>query len=166
MRSTILISKDFREFAELLEKNAVKYLIIGGFAVNFHGYPRYTKDIDIWIMIDKDNIKNLLKALDQFGFGSLGLSENDFSKEENIIQLGYEPNRIYILVSVEGLDFGSAYENKVVTEIESTKLNFISMDDLIIAKKTSARPQDLADADFLTRLKEKSKKINKPKKKK
>ncbi len=166
MRSTILISKDFREFAELLEKNAVKYLIIGGFAVNFHGYPRYTKDIDIWIMIEKSNIINLLNALNQFGFGSLGLTEKDFSKEENIIQLGYEPNRIDLLVSVEGLDFESAYENKIVTEIEGTKLNFLSIDDLITAKKTSARPQDLADADFLTKLKEKSKKNNKPKKKK
>ena len=156
MRSTIPISKDFREFAELLEKNAVKYLIIGGFAVNFHGYPRYTKDIDIWIMVENSNIKNLLKSLDQFGFGGLGLTENDFLNEDNIIQLGYEPNRIDLLVSVEGLDFGSAYNNKIETEIEGILLNFLSIDDLIEAKKTSARPQDLADADFLIKLKEKS----------
>lgn len=165
MPSTILISKDFREFAELLEKNTVKYLIIGGFAVNFHGYPRYTKDIDIWIMTEKSNIENLLKALDQFGFGSLGLTENDFLNEDNIIQLGYEPNRIDLLVSVEGLNFETAYNNKIVSEIQGTKLNFLSRDDLITAKKTSARPQDLADADFLIKLKDKSSKAKTRKKK-
>ncbi|MBU4487005.1 MAG: hypothetical protein KKD38_08765 [Candidatus Delongbacteria bacterium] len=77
---------------------------------------------------------------------------------ENIIQLGYEPNRIDLLVTVEGLDFQEAYINKIIFEIDGIKLNFLSIDDLIIAKKTSGRPQDLADADYLTKLKEKAKK--------
>ncbi|HAQ62657.1 TPA: hypothetical protein DCR49_11805 [Candidatus Delongbacteria bacterium] len=158
MKNTILISKDFREFAELLEKNGVKYLIIGGFAVNFHGYPRYTKDIDIWIMIGEANIHKLLSALNGFGFGSLGLKAEDFFNTENIVQLGYEPNRIDLLVSVDGLNFDEAYAKKNVYEIDGVKLNFLSIDDLITAKDTSARPQDLADSDFLKKLKEKSKK--------
>lgn len=70
----MVINKDFKEFIELLNANSVKYLIIGGYAVNFHGYPRYTKDIDFWIWLDAANIDNLLHSLDDFGFGSLGLS--------------------------------------------------------------------------------------------
>jgi predicted nucleotidyltransferase len=157
MKRTILISKDFKEFAELLEKNEVNYLVIGGFAVNFHGYPRYTKDIDIWIQAEEATIQKLLITLNEFGFGSLGLCEKDFLNKDNIIQLGYEPNRIDLLVSVDGLDFKNAYEKKIVYESDGVKMNFVSIDDLIIAKKTSGRPQDLADADYLTKLKEKAK---------
>ena len=152
MKDSIRLDKDFKEFAKLLEKNNVKYLIIGGFAVNFHGYPRYTKDIDIWIMIEEKNIRNLLKTLKDFGFESLGLDEADFTNEDNIIQLGYEPNRIDILVSVEGLDFEKAYSKKVEYKYDGIILNFISIEDLITAKNQAGRPQDLADADFLKKL--------------
>jgi hypothetical protein len=166
MKRTILISKDFKEFAALLEKNEVKYLVIGGFAVNFHGYPRYTKDIDIWIQAEEATIQKLLIALKDFGFGSLGLSEKDFLNKDNIIQLGYEPNRIDLLVAVDGLDFKDAFEKKIIYKIEDVKFNFVSIDDLITAKKTSGRPQDLADADYLTKLKEKAKLKSKAKSKK
>ncbi|MDA3884863.1 MAG: nucleotidyltransferase [Candidatus Delongbacteria bacterium] len=157
MKDSIQISNDFKEFAELLEKNSVKYLIIGGFAVNFHGYPRYTKDIDIWLMVDHSNIENFLITLKEFGFESLGLNEKDFTDKDNIIQLGYEPNRIDILVSVDGLEFQKTYENRLDYKYDDICLNFISIDDLIIAKQTSGRPQDLADADFLLKLKNRTK---------
>ena len=86
----MVLDKDFKEFIELLNVHKVKYLVIGGYAVNFHGYPRYTKDIDFWIY--KDNISNLLKAIAAFGFDSLGLDMEDFTNPENIIQLDFLSN--------------------------------------------------------------------------
>ena len=84
----MVINKDFKEFIELLNANSVKYLVIRGYAANFHGYPRYTKDIDFWIWLDAANVKNLLQSLDAFGFGSLGLSAADFLNPTNVVQLG------------------------------------------------------------------------------
>lgn len=86
----MVLDKNFREFIGLLNAHEVKYLIIGGYAVNFHGYPRYTKDIDFWVWLNRDNIHHVLNAIKAFGFGSLGLSEADFLNPKNIIQLGIE----------------------------------------------------------------------------
>ena len=99
----MVIEKDFKEFIELLNEHKVKYLVIGGFAVNYHGYPRYTKDIDFWIWLTKENIQLLIKAIKDFGFGSLGLDETDFEDTETIIQLGYEPYRIDLITTIRKL---------------------------------------------------------------
>ncbi|MEN8216920.1 MAG: hypothetical protein ABFS56_11230 [Pseudomonadota bacterium] len=99
----MILSQDFREFIELLNYNQVRYLVVGGYAVAFHGHPRYTKDIDIWIWVSKNNAKKVLKTLDEFGFSSLGLKEEDFLEPGYVIQLGYPPNRIDILTQVTGL---------------------------------------------------------------
>jgi len=117
----MVLEKDFREFIALLNEKGVKYLVIGGFAVNFHGYPRYTKDIDFWIWPTPENIKKLLTAINDFGFGSLNLNETDFSDPGNIIQLGYEPNRIDLLVGVEGIDFEKCYERRELAGINKEK---------------------------------------------
>ena len=97
--------KDYEEFLELLNKHKVRYCIIGAFALAFHARPRYTKDLDILVESSVDNATKLLTALDEFGFGSLNLAVEDFSTKGNIIQLGYEPVRIYLLTSIKGLDF-------------------------------------------------------------
>ncbi|MFK7950961.1 MAG: hypothetical protein AB8G11_25500, partial [Saprospiraceae bacterium] len=94
------LDKDFKEFIELLNAHNVQYLVIGGYAVNFHGYPRYTKDIDFWLWMTDENIEKLLQVIKSFGFGSLGLDKSDFSDADNIIQLGYEPYRIDLLMDV------------------------------------------------------------------
>lgn len=73
-----MLSKDFKEFIELLNGHNVRYLVVGGYAVAFHGYPRYTKDLDVWIELSPENADNVLKALEEFGFGSLGLKSEDF----------------------------------------------------------------------------------------
>ena len=152
------LDKDFKEFIELLNEHKVKYLIIGGYAVNFHGYPRYTKDIDFWLWMTKENIQNLIQAIRQFGFGSLDLEIKDFMIPENIIQLGYEPYRIDLLVDVEGIEFEECFERRTEAQLDGIDVKFISLQDLIQAKKTAGRLQDLADAEQLERLKEKSKK--------
>jgi len=89
----MVLNKDFKEFIQLLNDHDVLYLVIGGYAVAFHGYPRYTKDIDIWVWLDKGNAEKLLKVLKDFGSGSLGLKLNDFLDPEQVVQLGYPPNK-------------------------------------------------------------------------
>ncbi len=146
------LNKDFREFIELLNTNEVRYLVIGGYAVNFHGYPRYTGDIDFWLWMNKTNIGKLLKVLDEFGFGNLGLSEKDFMIPENIVQLGFEPYRIDLSVDVNGADFDSCFEKKTVEEIGDLEVNFLSIEDLIVIKKEVGRLKDLADVEELENI--------------
>ncbi len=144
-----MINKDFKEFIELLNKNNVKYLVVGGYALAFHGYPRYTKDIDFWVWINKNNAKNILITLRDFGFSSLDLTEDDFLNPGYVIQLGQPPGCIDLLTSVTGLDFEECYKSKVHVEIQGSKIDFI---DLINFKKNKiavGRHQDLADLENL-----------------
>ncbi len=150
------LDKNFREFIALLNEHKVKYLIIGGYAVNFHGYPRYTKDIDLWLWMTSPNIKNLIQAIKDFGFGSLSLGIEDFMTPENIIQLGYEPYRIDLLMDVEGVVFDECFERRVEVDLDGVNTKFLSLQDLIAIKKKAGRLQDLADAEQLERLKKKS----------
>ncbi len=152
------LEKDFREFIELLNGHEVKYLVIGGYAVNFHGYPRYTKDIDLWLWMRESNIEKLIMAIKDFGFGSLNIDTEDFMTPENIVQLGYEPYRIDLLVDVEGADFEECYERRKEAELDGTKINFLSLQDLVTAKKKTGRLQDLADAEQLEKLDKRKKK--------
>ena len=149
------IDKDFKEFIELLNEHKVQYLVIGGYAVNFHGYPRYTKDIDFWLWMTKPNIKKLIEAIKEFGFGELNLEIEDFMTTDNIIQLGYEPYRIDLLVDVEGIDFEECYERRIKAELDGTEVKFLSLQDLIRAKRAAGRLQDLADAEQLEKLEKK-----------
>jgi len=145
----MIINKDFKEFLELLNRNQVKYLIVGGYAVAFHGHPRYTKDIDIWILMEKSNAENILKTLVEFGFSDLEITENDLVSPEVVIQLGYPPNRIDLITEVSGLTFKDCYEKRVIVDVEGVKINFIDLESLKKNKKSSGRHQDLADLESL-----------------
>jgi hypothetical protein len=145
----IMLSKDFKEFLELLNVNKVKYLVVGGYAVAFHGHPRYTKDIDVWIELSPDNANNIMNALKEFGFGSLGLKPDDFLESDQIIQLGYPPNRIDILTTLKNLKFEGCYKTKVEVEIQGLHIDFIDIENLKKNKRATGRPQDLADAENL-----------------
>lgn len=156
----MILNKDFKDFIGLLSVHKVDYLVIGGYAVNYHGYPRYTKDIDFWIWLAKENIERLLQALDAFGFKALGLTAQDLTDPNNIIQLGYEPYRIDLLTDVEGIDFLDCFSRKSSVKVDEIQVNFLSIDDLITAKRKASRFQDLADAEQLEKIKNKSKKEN------
>jgi len=145
----MVLNKDFREFIELLNANSVKYLIVGGYAVGFHGYPRYTKDLDVWILASEDNAENILNALEQFGFGNVGLQKQDFLKPDEFVQLGYLPNRIDIVMSCDGVDFNSCFNSRKEVIVDGLTINFIDLENLKKNKKASGRPQDLADLDNL-----------------
>ncbi len=144
-----MLSQDFKEFIELLNKNNVRYLVVGGYAVAFHGNPRYTKDLDVWIELSIDNSKKILNALYAFGFGSLGLKAEDFLESDQIIQLGYPPNRIDILTTLKDVTFEDCYQARVEFEIEGIPIPFIDIENLLKNKKATGRPQDLADAENL-----------------
>lgn len=144
-----MLNQDFKEFIQLLNDNNVRYLVVGGYALAVHGYPRYTKDIDIWIESSLDNAIQLLRALDQFGFGSLGLKETDFLVKDQVIQLGYPPNRIDILTTLSGIRFEECYDKRLTVEIDGVKIYFIDRDSFLKNKKASGRLQDLADLEKL-----------------
>lgn len=144
-----MISKDFKEFIELLNSHSVKYLVVGGYALAFHGHPRYTKDIDIWIWVDHKNTDKLMSVLDEFGFSSLGLQQADFQQPGYVIQLGHQPNRIDILTSVTGLDFSDCYPLKEQLELEGLTINFLDKESLKKNKLAVGRFQDLADLENL-----------------
>jgi len=106
------IGSDFREFIQLLNENNVEYIVVGGYAVAVHGFPRYTGDIDFWVKPTKPNAEKLEKVIIDFGFGSLDIEKEDFLKENYVIQLGYPPNRIDIMTGISGLSFDECWEKK------------------------------------------------------
>ncbi len=154
----MVLDQNFKEFIKLLNANDVKYLVVGGFAVAYHGYPRYTKDIDFWIWANPDNADKVLKTVSDFGFGSLGLMKADLLNEDNIIQLGYEPNRIDITTNLDGVNFETCYDQKLETTFEGIPVNFINLKDLIKNKLSTGRLKDKVDAQTLQKKKEKNKK--------
>jgi len=144
-----VLNQDFREFIRSLNDHSVHYLVVGGYAVAFHGYPRYTKDMDIWIEPSQENAEKVVKALAQFGFASLGLKDTDFLVPDQIIQLGYPPNRIDLISTLPGVDFVTCYPSRIQVEMEGIKIDFIDLENLRINKKASGRLQDLADLENL-----------------
>ena len=144
-----MFSQDFREFIELLIKNKVEYLIVGGYAVGIHGHPRYTGDLDIWLNPTPNNAELILKSVNEFGFSSYRLSREDFTKPGNIIQLGYPPLRIDLLTEIDGVTFEECYKNRKEVVIENLVVYFIGYKDLLKNKKESGRPRDIDDIDNL-----------------
>ena len=145
----MILNQDFKEFVQSLNNNRVRYLIIGGYAVAFHGHPRYTKDLDIWIESNQNNAQRLLDALAEFGFGALDLDIADFLEPGQIIQLGYPPNRIDLLTSLKGVDFAACYPARVTLALDDVELNFIDLENLKRNKRAAGRLQDLADIENL-----------------
>lgn len=135
--------QDFEEFIKLLNEFKVEYLIVGGYAVTFHSKPRFTEDLDVWINNSRKNSKKLCKALEKFGFGNLKIDENDFTKDDMIIQLGYRPVRIDILTTIENVNFRDAFKNKVSGLFyNKVNANYINLDDLVKNKKSTNREKD------------------------
>jgi hypothetical protein len=143
------IYQDFKELLELLNSHKVKYLVVGGYALAFHGAPRFTGDIDLFVKPDSANAKRILAVLAKFGFGSLNLSEADFTSPENVVQLGVPPVRVDIMTSLTGVSWDKAVANRVRGRFGDTPVCFISRKDLIANKKALGRKKDLADIETL-----------------
>ena len=144
-----MLNQDFKEFIESLNDNGVRYLVVGGYAVALHGYPRYTKDIDIWVEMTSENASNILKALEQFGFGSLGVNAADFTVPDQMLQLGYPPGRIDLLTTLPGVEFSECYASRTTVEVDGVSVDFIDLENLKKNKKATGRHQDLADLENL-----------------
>jgi len=134
-----MFSKDFKEFIQLLNEHQVKYLIVGGYAVGVHGYPRYTGDIDVWIERSTDTSKKILKVLKDFGLDISEIRETDFLKEDNMFRIGSPPYRIDIITKIDGVNFENCYINKITLDIDGVNVDFIGFDDLIKNKIASGR---------------------------
>jgi hypothetical protein len=142
------LSKDLREFVELLNSNKVEYLIVGAFAVAFHGYPRYTADLDIFVRRSAENSERLLKALLQFGFGN-AVAAGDFQSPDAIIQLGVSPNRIDLLTRISGVEFDEAWSAREAGDLGGVPTHFLGRTELIRNKQSTGRSKDQVDAEQL-----------------
>jgi hypothetical protein len=143
------LEKDLREFIELLNALEVRYIVVGAFAVAYHGHPRYTGDIDLFIERSLENAKRIVSAIEQFGFGDLGLSAEDFLQEDQVIQLGVAPNRIDLLTFLSGVSFEETWFQRQQGEIGGVRVPIISKELLKRNKAASGRSQDLADLEHL-----------------
>lgn len=143
------LSRDFVEFIACLNDRRVDYLLVGGHALAFHGLPRFTKDIDFWVRPTAENAERVLAALADFGFGDVGIDLADFTTPGRVVQLGQPPNRIDLLTSISGVEFGPAFDRRVETTYRRHRLFVIHRDDLIAAKLAAGREQDLLDAKRL-----------------
>jgi predicted nucleotidyltransferase len=141
----IRLHTDFKDFLRLLNSHKVEYLLIGGYAVGFHGYPRATADMDIWIAISNDNAAKTVNVLQKFGFDVPELSMELFLQQNKIIRLGNAPIRIEILTTISGVQFEECFRHKVKALIDGIKVNVINLEDLKKNKKACARVKDMDD---------------------
>ena len=147
------VEKDFEDFIELLNKNDVKYLIVGAYALALYAKPRNTGDIDVFFQRDEENAMKVLNTLKEFGFEKIGVIKEDLLTEGRIIQLGISPIRIDLLNNIDGVDFNDAFPNLKKTNFGRTIANFISYEDLIKNKLSSNRKKDQADLEELQNFK-------------
>jgi predicted nucleotidyltransferase len=148
--ATVQLPPDFKEFLQLLNSRQVEYLLIGGYAVGYYGYPRATADMDIWIAIEPENAVKVVKTLQEFGFGVEELTPDLFLEEEQIIRMGLPPVRIEILTTISGVSFEECYAARQVDVLDGVEVNLISLDHLKVNKKASGRYKDLNDLENLS----------------
>lgn len=143
------LPQDFKEFLSLLRANRVKYLLIGAYAVGYHGYPRATNDLDIWIASTPENATRIITALKEFGFGTPELTTDLLLRPNNIVRMGEEPMRIEILNWASGVVFDDCYRERVIDLLDGVEVSLISLKHLKINKLASGRLKDLADLEEL-----------------
>ena len=149
-----LLNPDYRDMVECLLNEGVDFMLVGGYAVALHGWPRTTFDIDFWIMANPENAKAVMRAIKAFGAPLMGLTEVDFHRPGMVFQIGSAPQRIDIISAVDGLDYADAVLRAVKMKVvDGLEIKVVSLDDLIVNKRASGRPKDMADAAALEKLK-------------
>ena len=147
-----LLNADYRDMVTCLQSEGVEFMLVGGYAVGLHGWPRTTFDIDFWVLANPSNAASLMRALKKFGAPLMDLSEADFHVPGIVFQIGTAPQRIDILSAVSGLNYEDAVSRATVMRVDGLSLKVISIEDLIANKRASGRPKDLADAQVLAEL--------------
>ena len=147
--ATVRLPPDFKDFLKLLKEHNVLYLLIGGYAVGYHGYPRATADMDIWVAMQPANAEKIVLVLRKFGFDIPELSSDLFLKDEQIIRMGVPPVKLEITTSISGVEFDECYKDRVIDTLDGVEVNLISLKHLKINKKASGRYKDLNDLENL-----------------
>ena len=142
-------NEDFKDLFKHLNEEQVEYLVVGAHAVIFYTEPRYTKDLDVWVLATRPNAEKLWKALGKFGAPLANMSLDDLTNKELVYQIGVAPNRIDILMNIAGVDFEEAKANQIESTYAGERIHIIGKSDLIKAKKATNRPQDQLDLDKL-----------------
>lgn len=143
------VQPDFREVLALFNANNVEYMIVGAYALAFHGAPRFTGDLDIYIKPDAENAGRILQALDEFGFKSLDLSLEDFQKAEQVVQLGVPPVRVDIITSLTGVSWEEAFSGRAEGKYGDLPVYYIGREQFVANKRALGRKRDLADLEAL-----------------
>jgi hypothetical protein len=149
MDTTIRLPEDFKEFLKLLEAAEVDYLLVGGYAVGYYGYPRPTGDIDIWISRARENAKKTISVLRDFGFASPDLSAELFTLEKSIVRMGVPPFKLEIITHIDGVEFDPCFDRRNSVEMDGCRVNVISLADLKTNKKAAGRAKDIDDLENL-----------------
>jgi hypothetical protein len=146
----LTLPHDFKELLKLFIDQKVRFLIVGGYAVTYHGHPRFTGDLDLWVERSNENAENIVTALKLFGFEAPNLSPRLFTDHDVITRMGVEPMKVEIFTHIPGLIFNQSYPQREELKLDDVgSIPFISREDLKISKKTSGRLQDLADLEKL-----------------
>ena len=143
------LQSDFRDLLASFDANEVEYLVVGGYALAFHGAPRYTGDLDLLVRPSRENARRILTALAAFGFGDLGLSEDDFTKPDQVVQLGVPPVRVDLLTSLSGVTWDEAWAGRQAGTYGDVDVPFIGREAFVANKRATGRTRDLADLEDL-----------------
>ena len=143
------LPQDFRDFLRLLNDHDVEYLLIGGYAVTYHGYVRSTLDMDVWVGVSESNAEKMVKVMEAFGFTGGDVSPQLFLSEKSMIRMGVPPLRLEILTGISGVRFEDCYRNRIVDTVDGVEASLISLQDLRRNKKASGRLKDLTDLEYL-----------------
>ena len=146
----LTLPPDFKEFLKLLKEHDVRYLLIGGYAVGYHGYPRATEDLDIWIAVHPDNARKLVSVLQAFGFDNPELKPELFLQKPKIIRMGFPPMRLEITTSISGVEFDECYRSRIIDDVDGIEVSIIDLEHLKRNKKASGRTKDIADLENLS----------------
>lgn len=147
-----MMNPDFHDILSAFNAEGVEYLLVGAYAVAAYGLPRATGDIDLWVRSSPENAQRVWNALQRFGAPLAGLSLDDFATPERVIQLGFPPRRIDLMTSIDGVDFESAWPQRVSIRVDDTNIPIISREHLLINKQATGRPQDIADIARLSEM--------------
>ncbi len=143
------VQSDFRDLLALFRKHDVDFLVVGAYALAFHGVPRFTGDLDVLVRCDLENASRIVDALSEFGFGSLGLEASDFEESDQVVQLGVAPVRVDLLTSISGVSWEEAHAGRVEDSYGDVPVAYLGRNQLVANKRATGRKKDLADLEAL-----------------
>jgi hypothetical protein len=149
-----MLNKHFLDFLKLLESHKVEFVVVGGYAVGVHGFPRYTGDLDVFVAISRENASRLVGVFQEFGFASLSLKPEDFLETDMVVEIGREPLKIQVLTGIDGVSFDRCRNDRIIINVSGTEIPFIGFASLLANKAASPRSKDRIDLEELTRIRD------------